>query len=247
MKGCDELFRLIKKLKTGVKVVSASLQRHLLICTLLVSNFHFYHTQLRSCVFAKFHTKDVFSDFDANSILSSSHTQQSDSCSALQSLHFCMCTNWGCYRSAESDSTETSWLGGHTAVCADSTSCWRRNKSYLHPFVLALPNPRPNALTVSVCGQTRERKWHLYLSPSPSLSPFLILIFSWGSCWFPWHSHTVQPASSHESKKTLSLSLLLSYLAAPSPFSLLRSVALKLALDYFNLLLLMVGGLYSLQ
>lgn len=104
MKGCDELFRLIK---TGVKTVSASLQRHLLLCTLPVSDFHFYHTQLRSRVFAKFHTEEVFSDFDAFSILSSSHTHQSDSCSVLQSLHFRMCTNWGCYRSAESDSTET--------------------------------------------------------------------------------------------------------------------------------------------
>lgn len=54
MKGCDELFRLIK---TGVKTVSASLQRHLLLCTLPVSDFHFYHTQLRSRVFAKFHTR----------------------------------------------------------------------------------------------------------------------------------------------------------------------------------------------
>lgn len=146
-------------------------------------------------------TEDVFDDFDANSILCSSQTHQSDSCSVLQSLHFCMCANWWCYRSAESDSTgtelqHTSWLGRRTAVCADSTSSWQRNKLYLHPFVLPLPNPKPNSLTLSACVVKLRRVNDIFASPYQLLCPLsFILIFSSGSCSFPWHSSTVQPAS----------------------------------------------------
>lgn len=57
--------------------------------------------------------------------------------SNLHSLLFCMGTDWWCYRRAESDSTgmelqNTSWLGCHTAVRADSptSSSWQRNTAW---------------------------------------------------------------------------------------------------------------------
>lgn len=100
----------------------------------------------------------------------------SKACSVLHSLHFCMCTNRWCCRSAESDSAgtelqNTSWLGRRTAVCADSTtsSSWQRDK-LSSAFLLATPS-----LSACVCGQAQESKWHLFLSLSPPLSPFLHL------------------------------------------------------------------------
>lgn len=84
---------------------------HLFIFTLpdLDLDFDFVQTQQGNYVvaqrFVSSHfllrviTEDVFDDFDASPL--------TNPCSVLPSLHFCMCTNWWCYRSAESDSTGT--------------------------------------------------------------------------------------------------------------------------------------------
>lgn len=159
--------------------------------------------------------------------------------SNLHSLLFCMGTDWWCYRRAESDSTgmelqNTSWLGRHTAVRADSptSSSWQRNKLYLQLF----PSPTPSP--PSACVDELRRANGISPSPYLLLSPLSsILTFSSASRSLPWHSSWVQPASWTPVEKThyLCPSSCLSYLIAPSPPSLFRPVALKMPPDYFTL------------
>ena len=159
--------------------------------------------------------------------------------SNLHSLLFCMGTDWWCYRRAESNSTgmelqNTSWLGRHTAVRADSptSSSWQRNKLYLQLF----PSPTPSP--PSACVDELRRANGISPSPYLLLSPLSsILTFSSASRSLPWHSSWVQPASWTPVEKThyLCPSSCLSYLIAPSPPSLFRPVALKMPPDYFTL------------
>lgn len=111
-----------------------------------------------------------------------------------------ICTSWWCCKSAGSGSTgtdRTSWLGCRAAVCADSTtpSRWQRTKLYLQPFAFYRA---PSNHSVSMHGQTQGSKWHLFISLSPPLSTFLLARSLCGCNLLLW--------TSPNNKQTLSLS-----------------------------------------
>lgn len=160
---------------------------HLFIFTLPDSNLGFVQIQQGNYVIAQCF---VFLTFPVKSyhrgpVPFSSQTA-SKACSVLHSLHFRMCTNRWCCRSAESDSAgmelqNTSWLGRRTAVCADSTtlSSWQRDK-LSSAFLLATPS-------LSACVDELRRVNYISSSPYRLLCPLSFsLTFSLDSRLLSW-------------------------------------------------------------
>lgn len=96
-------------------------------------------------------------------------------------------------------------------------------------------SPRPLRLSwcpqsVSTCGQAQESKWHLLVSLSPSLSPFLHLNFL-------LDIFLALLVFRHSTSRLLTQVQKVTSVPPPVPLSLFTPVALKFAYDYCTLLL----------
>lgn len=153
---------------------------------------------------------------------------QSDSCPVLHRVHFCMVVLQEYREWLHGDgATEHKLIKAAVQLCVQIAQPQAPGRGTNYIFSLS---PRPLRLSwrpqsVSTCGQAQESKWHLFVSLSPSLSPFLHLNFLLGI----FLAHLVFSRLLTQVQKFISV-------PPPVPLSLCTPVALKFPYDYCTLL-----------